>query len=293
MNCTYCGTRNSDGHHRCGRCGRRVHLDTAQSAPNPYPVSRAAVAPDLSARQSIPQHVVQAAVAEPRVNLPPRQTTLFPTQVLRFEDFAPAGRVEEKPQKKPRRATTRKPRATKRMKLEAAGQQTIDFMASAAPARPVTKSGVEPARYCENAVAMPVHRLLAATLDSAMVAIALGAFMAAFHALGGRIILNSVTVPLYSACAAGIFLFYKLLWWLADGDTPGMNWCRLRLLSFNGEKPSSAQRAQRFGGTCLSLGAAGLGLLWALGDEEKLGWNDHISKTFPSPVESKPEPEAD
>jgi hypothetical protein len=33
----------------------------------------------------------------------------------------------------------------------------------------------------------------------------------------------------------------------------------------------------------LSLAAGGLGLLWALVDEETLTWHDHISKTFPTP----------
>ena len=83
--------------------------------------------------------------------------------------------------------------------------------------------------------------------------------------------------------ALGISILYKGLWWLADGDSPGMVWCNLRLLNFTGQAPTRRQRAQRFAGTLLSLAAAGLGLIWALGDEEKLGWNDHISKTFRSP----------
>jgi hypothetical protein len=33
----------------------------------------------------------------------------------------------------------------------------------------------------------------------------------------------------------------------------------------------------------LSLISAGLGLVWALVDEENLTWHDHISKTFPTP----------
>jgi hypothetical protein len=37
---------------------------------------------------------------------------------------------------------------------------------------------------------------------------------------------------------------------------------------------------------CLSFCAGGIGLLWALVDEEKLTWHDHISKTFPTLQES-------
>jgi hypothetical protein len=32
----------------------------------------------------------------------------------------------------------------------------------------------------------------------------------------------------------------------------------------------------------LSVVSAGLGLVWALVDEENLTWHDHISKTFPT-----------
>jgi len=32
----------------------------------------------------------------------------------------------------------------------------------------------------------------------------------------------------------------------------------------------------------LSLCSLGLGLVWALVDEESLTWHDHISKTFPT-----------
>jgi hypothetical protein len=33
----------------------------------------------------------------------------------------------------------------------------------------------------------------------------------------------------------------------------------------------------------VSFIAAGIGLLWALVDEERLTWHDYMSKTFPTP----------
>ena len=44
--------------------------------------------------------------------------------------------------------------------------------------------------------------------------------------------------------------------------------------------PTFEQRFKRLVASILSLAAAGLGLLWALADEEKLTWHDHISRTF-------------
>jgi hypothetical protein len=40
----------------------------------------------------------------------------------------------------------------------------------------------------------------------------------------------------------------------------------------------------RFGASCLSR-CTQLGLLWSLADEESLAWQDHISRTFPTPRE--------
>ena len=42
-------------------------------------------------------------------------------------------------------------------------------------------------------------------------------------------------------------------------------------------------RLFRVGAAGLSVLAAGLGILWALVDEESLTWHDHISKTYPTP----------
>ena len=115
-----------------------------------------------------------------------------------------------------------------------------------------------------------------------------GLFLAVCQSLEGTAVLNSVSTVVFAATATGILCFYRLLWWLAGGDSPGMAWAKLRLLNFDGRPPTRSQRAQRFLGTCLSLAAGGLGLFWALGDEEKLGWNDHISKTFPTPRPPQP-----
>jgi uncharacterized RDD family membrane protein YckC len=57
----------------------------------------------------------------------------------------------------------------------------------------------------------------------------------------------------------------------------------LRLLNFDGRPPTREQRMLRLGASFLSVLSAGLGLLWALVDEESLTWHDHISQTFPTP----------
>ena len=98
-----------------------------------------------------------------------------------------------------------------------------------------------------------------------------------------RDVINAKTLPLLAAVTFVVTAFYKLLFSMANGDTPGMRWARLTLVNFDGQRPTRAQRLRRLVSAFLSFFAAGLGLLWALVDEETLTWHDHISSTFPTP----------
>jgi hypothetical protein len=62
-----------------------------------------------------------------------------------------------------------------------------------------------------------------------------------------------------------------------------MRFAGLRLVDFDGRSPERHQRMRRQLASLLSVLSAGLGLAWALVDEENLTWHDHISKTFPTP----------
>jgi uncharacterized RDD family membrane protein YckC len=77
-------------------------------------------------------------------------------------------------------------------------------------------------------------------------------------------------------------LFYGLLWAIARRETAGMNWTRLRLVTFDGSPLNGRERAIRFVSAWLSYCSGGMGLLWALADEESLAFHDHISKTYPA-----------
>ena len=79
---------------------------------------------------------------------------------------------------------------------------------------------------------------------------------------------------------------YGLLFAWAGAETPGMRWTQLRLTTFDGFPPDRRQRLVRFGASCLSRCTL-LGLLWSLADEESLAWHDHISRTFPTPRDSR------
>ncbi|HLJ14144.1 MAG TPA: RDD family protein [Bryobacteraceae bacterium] len=162
-------------------------------------------------------------------------------------------------------------------------QQMLDFMP---PSQDRQAAIADPVVACGIPVAGRIHRMLANVLDISMVVMALGLFLLVFSLGGGDVVLNRQTLPLFAFITVVLGLFYRFLFCFSGADTPGMRWAQLRLMNFDGYTPSHEQRTYRLLGSCLSLLAAGLGLLWALVDEETLTWHDHMSKTFPTPHRS-------
>ncbi len=161
-------------------------------------------------------------------------------------------------------------------------QQSLDFLNGAYEPNPLGTE-VEAVIYCDAPVALPVHRIMAAGADASMIAIAIGSFLMIFYLSGGQIVFTKQSLLLFAGVIAVVSILYRLLWCLGNGDTPGMQFAGLRLVNFDGRLPGRRQRIVRLAVSLLSIVSAGLGLVWALVDEESLTWHDHISKTFPSP----------
>jgi uncharacterized RDD family membrane protein YckC len=270
MHCRYCRAWNTDDEHRCVRCGRRLHLANARPAPETYPI-QTATAPDLS-RLS---RAVDSEAAQPMVEPQPARLTyqrpLF--QEMQHVMKIPVLPAAEPHDSKPRTARPRPPRRAH------TDQQLLDFSG------PKVRTSLEAVIYCDSPVAAPVHRLIGAVLDISLVLIGLGLFMAIFQVAGGPIALTLETLPVMALVAAGVWFFYNLLFSIAGGDTPGTGWAHLRLVNYDGQPPTRDQRIYRVLASYLSIMAAGMGLLWALVDEESLTWHDHMTRTFPTPRE--------
>jgi uncharacterized RDD family membrane protein YckC len=157
-------------------------------------------------------------------------------------------------------------------------QQPFDFPDSVAVA-------VAPAETiaCDAPVALPIHRLMAAAVDLSAVLIALVLFGGILYACGGDFSLTRQSVTIYAGVASLTAMFYRVLWCLGNGDSPGMRFAGLHLVDFDGRTPTRERRLVRQLVSLLSLLSAGLGLIWALVDEENLTWHDRISETFPTP----------
>jgi uncharacterized RDD family membrane protein YckC len=160
-------------------------------------------------------------------------------------------------------------------------QQTFRFgneapEASGKPSRPVS----EAQRNNKAPVAVPMHRIIAGTLDASIVVIAVGMMAMVIHLMAGMEFFNSFGLSSLTIMAAILGLGYKLMWIAAGTESPGLRWSQLRLVNFDGQKPTQRERLERFAWSGVSVLAGGLGLLWALVDEENLTWHDHSSKTF-------------
>ncbi len=151
-------------------------------------------------------------------------------------------------------------------------------------AAPVTPTLVEPARPEPAPPALelaPTHqRLLALVVDGALMT---SAFLAAaYTAVANVATLPSLrTVEIGAAAAfAAITVVYYLFFFTLGKGTPGMKYARIRLSTLEGKAVSRAQRWSRLGSLALSLLPVGLGVAWALFDEDRLSWHDRLSGTY-------------
>lgn len=288
MTCSYCGTRNGEGEHRCRRCGRRpddtltgeyslVRTDGALAA-QLEPVERLAE----TAVKPSPRIVAHAGGRPAGGTLQrPVQGSLFQERsnpkIIAIADYAP-------PPAKPKTAAkTAAPKPARKPRPVAEEQGQLPFLPPQAAKPRTLSTTVDSVIYCEAPVATSLHRLVAAALDWAMVLIGYGVLLAVFHALGGQIVLNKTTAMAFGAMLLVTGFAYGMVWTVACSETAGMHWMKLRLTTFDGFPPEPRQRVLRFFGSCLSACTV-LGLLWSLADEESLTWQDHISRTFPTPI---------
>lgn len=263
MRCQYCGSTNSEHEHRCHHCGRWIEGLPVTALPR-----RSAALPAAQ-----PAAVV-AAPPEPHAApaLPPRQPSLFPgdrPKIIPFDSIA-TRRATREQVARARRQT--RPAASYRAPARIS-QQSLDLRPRAPRQQTV---------YDEAPIAAIRMRLKAALVDLALCAVGVGLAASVFRLLGGTIKLTYKTSFIYAAAVGTMLLAYHLFWCLVGRETAGMRCFRLRLVTFDGSPPGWRLRLFRFAATCLGIGALGLGLVWALMDEEGLTWHDHMSKTFPT-----------
>jgi uncharacterized RDD family membrane protein YckC len=284
MHCPHCRAVNEQTEERCVHCGRRLDGGT----PGPFPVrtTMAATAPALDV----------FAEPAPLPAQPPETPNYQPSLFTNGSRDGSAGKVIPIPTLTPlhpyhrdrsRSASQSRPSSRqsspKRLQHRRSELEQIHFQ-QALGFEPLAEVRVQPGETidCDAPVAGPVHRLVATAVDGSLILVGVGVFLTIFFLSGGQVALDRQALSFIVGVTAVIALFYRALWCLANGDSPGMRFAGLRLVDFDGRRPDREQRGIRQVASLLSLLSAGLGLVWALVDEESLTWHDHISKTFPT-----------
>ena len=298
MTCGYCGTRNGEGEHRCRRCGRRP--DDSLTGGFTAPPTEGALATQMhpAQAQAAPRLQLQTAPALSRTGRPPSQTTragshaiqgsLFHetsgSKVVPIAFYAP-GLAETPGTKHPTRPAAK---PLPRRKPVHDQQTSLDFLPPLPPKPRTLSTTVDSVIYCESLVATTLHRAVASALDWSMVLIGYGLFLMVFRLLGGEFVLTKPNLVVFGGMFLVTGFTYGLFFAMAGAETAGMHWTELRLTTFDGFPTENRTRFIRFGAACLSRCTL-LGLLWSLVDEEGLSWQDHISRTFPTPRRSETE----
>jgi uncharacterized RDD family membrane protein YckC len=276
MTCAYCGTRNGDGEHRCGRCGRRPDDTLTAEAAVHRTHGQLAMKVEATTQDSGPPSRPIGRAYQPFLFQPA-------SNVIPIAQYIP---VEPRPRaSRGGSGTAPPPKRAPRKRHVPEEQGTLDFLAPAPPKPRTLSTTVEAVIFCDAPVAVRLHRAVAAALDWSMVLIAYGIFLFAFSRMGGSFTLNKANLLMFGAVLLVFGFAYGLTFALAGTETAGMHWTRLKLLTFEGFPPEKRQRLIRFFGSALSVCTL-IGLMWSLVDEEGLGWQDHMSRTFPTPREA-------
>lgn len=133
---------------------------------------------------------------------------------------------------------------------------------------------------------LPLHvapmedRMMAAIVDAVLVMCAFLLFVLVFvactiHPPTGKMAMVAAGLTLGVLAALYQWLFFTF----AEG-TPGMHYAKIALCTFDDENPDRRAMRNRVLATLLSVLPLGLGLLWALLDDDRLGWHDRMTRTY-------------
>ena len=168
------------------------------------------------------------------------------------------------------------------------------------PNRPVeyATAGDRPAQYLEHTeetshlyaapfqVAPLSQRVMAAAVDLCAVLAACMIFVAGVVLIADRFVPGGLHLPLPQAAMAAavtvtlLGFAYQYLFFLFADATPGMRYARVGLCTFADDNPTRSAMRRRVAALALAVAPFGLGLLWALMDEDRLGWHDRISRMY-------------
>jgi uncharacterized RDD family membrane protein YckC len=124
------------------------------------------------------------------------------------------------------------------------------------------------------------QRMMAGLVDSAIVLAAAAVFNVTFTQLAEENPHSRMALLCAVAVGGVLWTLYQYTFLVHGHGTPGMHLAQLELARFDGKPVSVFDRRCRAVASALSGFSLGLGFLWALVDEDQLGWHDRMTKTL-------------
>jgi hypothetical protein len=127
---------------------------------------------------------------------------------------------------------------------------------------------------------------MSAAVDAIAVLAGFLAFAGAFGLAVSRFLPDGLHMSLQTAAmsAFGIIvllgMLYQYVFFTFSDATPGMRYARIGLCSFSDDNPTREAMRRRILALVLSTAPLGLGLLWSLLDDDRMGWHDRISRMY-------------
>jgi len=124
------------------------------------------------------------------------------------------------------------------------------------------------------------NRIMAAVVDFSLVA---GSFLTGVLLTSSHFKVLPPVRTMELAAIVGLSVIgtlYLAVFSTLAGATPGMKYANLQIRTFDGRKPTREERVRRMGAMLLSVIPLGLGIIWALFDEQHLCWHDRLSNTY-------------
>ena len=124
------------------------------------------------------------------------------------------------------------------------------------------------------------QRMMAGAVDAAIVLGAAAVFNVTFTQLAEENLHSRMALLCAMAVCGVLWTLYQYTFLVHGVGTPGMHLAHLELANFDGKPVSAFDRRCRAVASALSGFSLGLGFLWALVDEDQLGWHDRMTKTL-------------
>jgi uncharacterized RDD family membrane protein YckC len=121
---------------------------------------------------------------------------------------------------------------------------------------------------------------MAGIVDTVLVLIAFLLFVLVFVASTTHPPVGKPALVFAGLAVVAFFALYQWLFFTYANSTPGMRYAKIALCTFDDENPSRKALQWRIAALFLSAIPLGLGFIWALLDDDRLGWHDRITRTY-------------